>query len=130
MSTSPIISYLALDAQNDPVFAPGTALTNGDAVAQIILTRLNLFMGEWWENLNLGLPVFQQMLGQLASQTGLAAMRLSVQQLVAGVPYVTAVTSVSTSFKGGALQFTVTAQTAFGPVTVTNAPGAYAAVGG
>ena len=128
MST-PSISYLMLDANNDPIFTANTALTGANAVAQAILTRLNLFLGEWWENLNLGLPVFQLILGQLGSQKGLAAMQLAVQQVVEGTVYVTKSTNIQVSFVNGRLSFTVTAQTVFGPVTVSNLPGLSAAIG-
>ena len=124
------ISYTALDANYDPIFAAGTSLTDAAAVSQAILTRLKLFYGEWWENLNLGLPVFQSMLGQLGSQRGLSAMQLAIQQCILGTPYVTAVTDVRTAFTNGQLKFTATAQTAFGPVTVQNVPGASASLGG
>jgi hypothetical protein len=129
-TSTPSLAYLALDAYNDPVFADGTSLTGADAVAQAIFTRLNLFLGEWFESLNLGLPVFQQMLGQLGSQQGLAAMRLAVIQNVIGGPYVTAVTSAQVNFVNGALTFTVSAQTVFGPVTISNLPGADAVIEG
>jgi hypothetical protein len=113
------ISYLMLDAQYDPVFTDNTALVNGDAVAQAVLTRLNLFFGEWFENLLLGLPVFQSMLGQSGSQQGLAAMQLAVMQNVRGAPYVTSVTNAVVSFVNGRLSITVDYTSAFGSGTVT-----------
>jgi hypothetical protein len=117
------IAYLQLDTQNDPLFADGTSLTNGAAVAQAVLTRLRLFLGEWWENLNLGLPVFQQMLGQLGSQRGLRAMQLAIQQNITGfTPYVTAVTNVEVGFINGQLSYTANVQTIYGPVTISNVP--------
>ena len=114
------ITYLALDASYDPIFADGTSLTDGQAVRQIILTRLKLFMGEWWESLNTGLPVFQRILGQLASSKGQAAMNRLVQQNIEGAPYVTGVVNTQTSFDNGVLSFTTTAQTEFGQVTVNS----------
>jgi hypothetical protein len=123
------ISYLALDADNDPIFADGTSLTDGQAVNQAVLTRLRLFFGEWWENLTLGLPVFQLILGQLASQRGLNAMQAAVQQVISGTPYVTSVTSVQVSFNNGQFGFTAVVQTAFGPQKISNLPGASAALG-
>ena len=47
MGTSVNISYLALDVNNDPDFNASSSLTGIDAIAQAILTRLNLFLGEW-----------------------------------------------------------------------------------
>lgn len=126
--SSSAFAYLAVGPNHDPIWAAGNTLTGIEAVAQAILTRLNMFLGEWWENLNLGLPVFQQIISQLGSQRGLAAMQVSVTQNVLGTPYVTAVTSVEVTFKAGQLGFVIVAQTAFGTVTVTNLPGASAAL--
>jgi hypothetical protein len=116
------ISYLQLDTDYDPVFANGTALIDAQAVSQAILTRLKLFLGEWWENLNLGLPAFQKILGQLGSQRGISAMQLAIQQVITGTPYVTGVSNVVVSFVGGKLTYKATAQTVFGAVTVSNLP--------
>jgi hypothetical protein len=127
---SSAFAYLALGPNNDVIWDIGAQLTGANAVAQAILTRLNLFLGEWWENLNIGLPVFQQMIGQLGSQAGLNAMRLAVQQVVAGTPYVTSAVVTQAGFTSGKLSFTVSAQTAFGLVTVSNAPGVGAALVG
>lgn len=123
------IQYLQLDAAYDPVFDPSASYTDTYAVNQAILTRLRLFLGEWWENLNLGLPVFQQILGQLVSQQGIAAMALLVQQNIEGTPYVTNVTDVNVSFTNGQLAITANAQTQFGPVAVSAAPALSANLG-
>lgn len=125
---TPSISYLALDSSYDPIFADGTSLTGAQAVAQAILTRLKLFLGEWWEDLNLGLPVFQQMLGQLGSQKGLAAIDLAIRTNIEGAPFVSNVIDVQTSFVDGNFSFTATAQTVFGVVTVSNTPGSSASL--
>lgn len=129
MASAPVIQYLRLDLSFDPVFDPTANLTDADAVAQIILTRLLLFLGEWWEDLSLGLPVFQSMLGQLGSATNLNGMQLAVRKVIAGSPYVTAVGAVQFSFHDGQFSFTANAQTVFGPVTVISPPpGAAAAL--
>ena len=122
MSATPTIQYLQLDADYDPIFDPNANLTDTYAVAQAIETRLKLFFGEWWENLGLGLPVFQSILGQLGSPQGLTAMQLAVQQNIAGGPYVTGVSNVAVTFADGALGITANAQTQFGPVAINAAP--------
>jgi len=132
MATAPTLLYLQLDAAYDPIFDVTASLTNLDAVTQAIQTRLNLWLGEWWERLNDGLPVFQQMLGQLGSAQGLAAMELSIQQRIQDTPYVTSA-SVSASFTNGVLKVNYTATTQFGTVTGSTAvpPGLSAAeIGG
>ena len=113
---SSTIQYLQLDAQYDPIFDPAASLTDAYAVNQAILTRLNLFLGEWWEDLTLGLPVFQSILGQLGSSQGLAAMQLAVQQNITGTPYVTSA-STAVNFENGRLSLSYTAETVFGQVT-------------
>ena len=116
MASAPTIQYLQLDGYYDPSFDMSSVLTDAVAVAQSIQTRLNLFLGEWWEDLTLGLPVFQSMLGQLGSPQGQAAMQLAVQQVIQGTPYVTSVVSTSITFENGQLGVQYTVQTAFGQV--------------
>jgi hypothetical protein len=123
------ILYLALDASNDPNFNVNDELSGTYAVAQAVLTTLKLFYGEWWEDLNLGLPVFQSILGQLGTSSGLAAMQLAIQQQILTVPYVTGVSNISVLFSGGRLTFTATVQTTFGATTVSNLPGTSASLG-
>jgi hypothetical protein len=113
------IQYLQLDAGYDPIMDPTACLTDAAAVAQAIQTRLNLFLGEWWADLTLGLPVFQSMLGQLGSPQGLAAMQLAIQQTIQGTPFVTSVTNTAVSFKSGQLAVVYTVQTAFGVISGT-----------
>jgi hypothetical protein len=127
MATPPTIQYLQLDASYDPIFDPAANLTDTNAVAQAILTRLRLFLGEWWEDVTLGLPVFQSILGQLGSSQGIAAMTLAVQQNIQGAPYVTAVSALVVTFQDAVLSITATAQTQFGPVSINTAPALSAA---
>jgi hypothetical protein len=132
VSTPPTIQYLRLDADYDPLFDPSANLTDLDAVAQAIETRLKLFLGEWWENLNLGYPVFQAILGQLASPSGLTAMQQITQQNIQGGPYVVGTASVTVSYTGGTLSLSYTATTSFGVVssTLTPFPALSASLGG
>src|ERR1039458_9875988 len=123
------IAYLQLDSSYDPIFNPTQSLANAAAVQQAILTRLKLFYGEWWEDLSLGLPVFQSMLGQLGTTRGQAAMRLAIQQNIEGGPYIISVAGIVTSFTNGQFAFTATVNTAFGRVTVSNLPAAQASLG-
>jgi hypothetical protein len=113
-------AYLALDADYDPVFADNTSLSGVQAVAQAVLTNLKLFYGEWWEDLSLGLPVFQSMLGQLSTARNLNAMSLLIQQTILATPNVTGVSLVQTSYDNGQFGFTAQFQTTFGPATLNS----------
>lgn len=131
MSASAQIVYLRLDAEYDPVFQVGAELSNLDAVAQAIKTRLLLFQGEWWENLNEGTPMFQDIIGQRASESGQKIMALALANRIAGTPYVSAVKDMAVSFdeKTRQLRFNCTAQTSFGTVPVSFSPGLNASLG-
>lgn len=111
------VQYLQLDANYDPIFDASSNLTDTAAVNQAIMTRLRLFLGEWWENLALGLPMFQSILGVLGSPQGLAAVQLLIQQNIAGTPFVTSVLDVSLSFVAGQVLVVYSAQTQFGAIS-------------
>lgn len=118
------ILYLRLDASNDPVFDPAVALADGAAVKQAIQTRLLLFAGEWWENLNEGTPLFQQILGAIKKKGNQDLASLALTARIAGTPFVSSVGKVAASVDTTrALHFSATAQTIFGPVQVNVAPG-------
>jgi hypothetical protein len=128
VSSPVLISYLALDSDYDPVFEPTQSLTNVQAVAQVVLTSLKLFLGEWWERLNDGTPVFQIILGQLGTAQGQRAMELAIRQRIESRPYVTSVGNVQVSFLDGQFSFTAEFFTVFGPVTVSSVPGSSASI--
>lgn len=58
--------YRRIDENGDYTFGNGKYdfLVDIEAVPQAIKTKLNLFQGEWWEDLNEGLPFFQDIAGQ------------------------------------------------------------------
>jgi hypothetical protein len=116
------ISYLRLDEEYDPVFDPGAVLVDAQAVEQAIKTRLMLFQGEWWEDLNEGTPMFQKILGSRASVSGQQIMSQALAARVSGTPYVTAVEDVTIGFNSAVRNFSfqTKAQTAFGLVSVSN----------
>ena len=128
----PSIVYLRLDPDYDPIFTTNAELTDLAAVAQAILTRLRLFEGEWWENLGSGTPMFQEILGQRATQSGQEIMSLALAARVSGTPFVSGVTNIQTTYEPIARKFTFNciAQTAFGTVPVSFQPGAIAGVDG
>lgn len=130
MSANASILYLRLDENYDVVFDADAALTDLQAVAQAIETRLLLLQGEWWQDLNDGTPMFQDVIGRRASGPGLQVMTLAFSQRVSGTPYVSAVLDVSTNYSyiTRAFEFKCTAQTSFGNVQVVFTPGISASV--
>ena len=80
---------------------------------------LNLFQGSWWEDATIGTPMFQSILG---GQSQGSVIPLILQKQILSVPYVTSVSNIAISYnpQTRAYGFSCTAQTAFGPVSVTS----------
>lgn len=120
------ISYRNLGPNYDPLWGQGQAnfLTDLDAVAQAILTRINLFEAEWWANLNDGTPMWQSILGAPASLRQQQQISLLLTQRILGTPYVLSVSNVTLSFNANtrSMSYTATVQTRFGTAVVTNIP--------
>ena len=87
------------------------------AVAQIILTRLKLLQGEWFEDLNQGTPLFQQLLGKPTTSDGVL---LVLRKRIIETPYVTGMSNASVTYKGEsrAFTFSATVQTQFGAISI------------
>jgi len=61
--------YRRLDSNGEYSFGRNSQdfISETDAVAQAVQTRLNLLKGEWWEDADDGLPLFQNILGSSGS---------------------------------------------------------------
>lgn len=125
MST-PTVTYRQLDANNDPIWGQGAANYAGDtdAVALMIRTRLLLFEGEWFANLQEGLPLWQRMLGVGSGQKQQAQISLLIQARILTTPYVTGLSNVAFAFNPNtrSYQFSCSVQTQFGAIPVVNSP--------
>lgn len=117
------IQVRALDSNWD-LISEDTYLYDLQAVAQIVQQRIKFLQAEWFENLSLGFPLFQQVLGVAMPQRQQQAVALLLQQYILQTPYVTTVSDLSISFTSSsrALQFSCTITTPFGTVPLTNQP--------
>jgi hypothetical protein len=120
------IIYRSLGDGYDPLWGQGQSnfKTDVDAVGQAILTRLSLFLAEWWEDQQDGTPYWQQILGASASLRQQQAISLILQSRILATPYVLSVGNVQTQFDARTRSFTFYAEvkTQFGPVVVKNMP--------
>lgn len=114
-----------LDNNWDPVFGNGqnNYLTDVNAVMQIIKSRLQLWLAEWWEDQADGLSMIQKILGSTRKDKTLID-RL-IQKRIMGTKYVTGIASFQSSFSSATRGYscTVTVYTQFGAITVTNGGG-------
>ena len=132
MNTPTIMVQQNAMPQNDPIEGANGPVffSDLDAVAQIIYTTLRLLLGEWWENLNIGFPLFQQLIGASGAPTSQAGVMLVIQQTILSCPYVLQIVSFSFTHNTATMASTFTAEvsTSFGQLVVTNAPGSSAQV--
>lgn len=117
-----IIRVRRLDENWDPVYGNGQNdyLTDGNAVVQIIESRLRLWLGEWWENLDEGLPMFQKILGVKGSSK--AIVDGLIQKRILGTEYVIGITSFESEFNVETREYQCLAKvnTQFGTIVVSS----------
>ena len=120
------ITVRALGANNDPLEGQGRAnfISDLDAVAQIIRTRLLLFEGEWWEDVTEGTPWWQKILGFGGAGRNQQTIALLIGRRIAGSPFVISLSNVAFAYDPSTRQFQYQAavKTAFGTLLVTNQP--------
>ena len=92
------IKYRTLDENGDSTFGNEKFLTGQEAVAQAILTRLRNLYGEWWENVEDGLPLFEQILGVYGGEAAREAVDLLFSQRIQGTRHVRGLASYEGQF--------------------------------
>lgn len=88
-----------------------------ETVAQAVVTRLNLWAGEWFLDTAEGTPYVQAALGKYTRQT----IEPAIRQRILETENVTAITAFDLQFDPDNRKVTIqaTIDTAFGPTTVT-----------
>lgn len=124
--------YRRLDEDHDYCFGRGTkdyledSYGNPEAIQQAIKTMLLLFLGEWWENTQEGLPLWQKILGQRIKSKdvidNIIVKRIRELKLPNGNNAIKNVSSVSSTYNSTtrAYSFSCVVDTAFGKLLVSN----------
>jgi len=114
------MKYRILDLNDDYSFGRGQQnLTYGIyAVTQAIKTRLNLLKGEWWENTEEGLPLFQSILGQIGTSNNLSIADSLVKERIIGTQDVISIESFSSTYENRSYSFSCTVNTKYGTTNV------------
>lgn len=86
---------------NDYTFGYGVGNFYGGntAVAQAIKTKILLFYGEWWENLGLGIPMFQSIIGQTNKNNVNIAAQSLLRKRILEVEEVTSIVSLTATIE-------------------------------
>ena len=98
-----------VDAQGDYVFGGNQAAFYRDqpeAVAQVVESRLNLWLGEWFLDLGEGTPYQTQVLGKYTEDSRDPVM----QDRILSSPGVTEMKSYSSTFNGNTRGFSIAAE--------------------
>jgi hypothetical protein len=115
-----------LDSDWDYTFGNGRGnyLSGVDAVAQAVATRLKLLLGEWWADVNDGLPLWQMILGAPGSAEHRRVVDSLVRERILGTPNVTAIKEMASLYNPDTreYQFAAKIDTAFGQVVIANVP--------
>lgn len=110
----------ALDENGDYRFGSNMQdyISGVDAIAQNIQTKVKLYYGEWWENIGIGIPMFQSIVGQMNPEALKVSSSLLISQRVQEVEGVLSVSNVEVTNDGRTLNFKITVETSNGSVSV------------
>lgn len=114
--------YRILDVDNDYSFGRGNQnITYGIyAVAQAIQTRLLLLKGEWWENLDNGLPLFQDILGHRGTGDRIMLVDSIIKERIANTKNVIGVREFSSTYENRSYAYSCKVDTRFGELNLQN----------
>lgn len=103
------MKYRKLDENGDYAFGNNSYdyIEKDEAIAQAIKTKLYLFYGEWWEDISLGLPMFQSILGQVSNNNLRQTVILLCAEQISLVEGVTSVDSISVDISARKLGLTI-----------------------
>ena len=112
------MKYRKLDNNGDYSFGSGFSdfVSDKNAIAQAIKTKILLFYGEWWEQIDDGIPMFQSILGAYDTETvKLASNRLMIDR-IRQVDGVTDVSEAKTNVIGRKLYLSYRVDTIYGQI--------------
>lgn len=109
-----------LDNNGDYSFGTNSEdyIGGSEAVAQAIKTKILLFYGEWWENIGVGIPMFQSIIGQMNPESLKMSATMLVTQRIKEIPEVKSIDDINITVNGRDLYVTVTVTTDEGQTTV------------
>lgn len=118
------MKYRRLDENWDYVFGHGKTdyLTGREAVGQAVKSRLLLLYGEWWEDLEDGLPLFERILASSGSDANKKAVDIIFARRIGDTTGVLNASWYDSSFDRNkrAYSFSCRVDTVYGELYVSN----------
>ena len=95
-------------------------IDGAESIAQQIKTKILLFYGEWWENIGIGIPMFQSIIGQVNNENAKQSASLLIEKRIREVEGVTAPSDlkIEIDFLTRNLSFSAVVETSEGTATV------------
>lgn len=93
-------------------------LTGAQAVSQAIQTNLLLLLGEWWEDTDKGLPLFQNILRRKGTDDDKRAIDLLVKEKITNTPGVLGIKNFSSAYSNKTYTISCSTTTIYGDATV------------
>lgn len=112
------MKYRILDENGDYSFGKGQQdLTYGvHAVKQSLQTRLGLLKKEWWENVEDGLPLFQDILGSPGSENNLVIVDNIIKERIIHTPNVISINNFKSTYEQRKYIFSCSILSKFGEI--------------
>lgn len=112
--------YRALTKDGDYSFGNNEFdfISDIDAIAQAVKTKILLFYGEWWENIGEGIPVFQSLVGQMNPEGLKISSSLLISKRIQEVNGVVSVDRIEVNTEDRTLEFSIDITTTSGQTTV------------
>ena len=90
------MKYRRLDENGDYSFGAGSHnyCSGDEAIAQAVKTKILLFYNEWWEDLGIGIPMFQSFIGQTNPETIKVSMSNVIDQRIREISGIKSVKNV------------------------------------
>lgn len=109
-----------LDNNWDFCFGRGAQnyITGADAVAQAVKQRLLLLYSEWWEDLEDGLPLWEQILGSSGSDENRQAVDIIIRDRISGTEGVQSVIEFASTYERRNYKFSATIETIYGSAEI------------
>lgn len=113
------MKYRKLSETGDYTFGQNKFLKDREAVGQAIITRMKLLYGEWWENTDDGLPLFEQILGTFDSQQNRNAIDLIISERISSTQGVKNIVRFESEFQNRLYSAQCTINTIYGEITLS-----------
>lgn len=112
------MKYRTLDESGDYTLGKNIFLTDKEAVAQAILTRMKLLYAEWWEDTEDGLPLFEKILGVYGTEENKNAVDLIISERILGTKGVKSISSYDSTIQSRDYKANIRIETMYGEVNL------------